>query len=124
MDGCLFYELNEAKSQDKSDVYELLKKNHQYIPFNMNSLRDRSQGVRQVNIKGSKQKQQRNFLNGYITSNDLFPIALANSSGLEGSDRRLLAVNCEQIITEIEADCMFEELNERAEWICSLLLFP
>ena len=122
MDGCLFYELNEAKSKSTSEVYELLKKNHSYVPFNLSDLRDRAQGVRQVNIKGSKQKQQRNFMNGYITSNDLYPIALANSSGLDGSDRRLLAVNCEDIIPEIEADAMFEELQERAEWVCAWLM--
>lgn len=122
MDGTLFYELNEAKSQDSSEVYELLKKNHQYKPFNMADLRDRSQGVRQVNIKGSKQKQQRNFLNGYITSNDLYPLALANSSGLEGSDRRLLSVNCERILTEPEADALFDELNSSADWIGAWLM--
>lgn len=123
MDGCLFYELNEAKSQDKSEVYELLKKNHQYKPFNMSDLKDRSQGVRQVNIKGSRQKKQRNFMNGYISSNDLYPIALANSSGLDGSDRRLLAVNCEQIIPLEEADQMFDdELVHRPEWICAWLM--
>src|SRR6478735_2281605 len=70
MDGCLFYELNEAKNQQTSEVYELIKKNHSYQPFNLSDLRDRAQGVRQVNIKGSRQKQQRNFMNGYITSND------------------------------------------------------
>jgi hypothetical protein len=122
MDGCLFYELNEAKSQSSSEVYELLKKNHQYKPFNEADLRDRSQGVRNVNIKGSKQKQQRNFLNGFITSNDLYPLALANASGLEGSDRRLLAVNCEQILSEAEADGLFEELNSRAEWVAAWLM--
>jgi hypothetical protein len=122
MDGCLFYELNEAKSQSTSEVYELLKKNHQYKPFNEADLRDRSQGVRNVNIKGSKQKLQRNFLNGYITSNDLFPLALANSSGLEGSDRRLLAVNCEQILSEAQADELFDELNARGEWIAAWLM--
>jgi hypothetical protein len=121
-DGCLFYELNEARSVTNSEVYELLKKNHSYKPFNMAELRDRSQGVRHINIKGSKQKQQRNFLNGYITSNDLFPLALANSSGLEGSDRRLLAVNCERILTEIEADELFDELNANAEWIGAWLM--
>jgi hypothetical protein len=122
MDGCLFYELNEAKSQVTSEVYELLKKNHSYLPFNPHDLRDRSQGIRHINIKGSKQKLQRNFLNGYITSNDLFPLALANSSGLEGSDRRLLAVNCEQILTEAEANDMFDELMGKAEWVCAWLM--
>ena len=121
-DGCLFYELNEAKSVTNSEVYELLKKNHNYIPFSMDSLRDRNQGARFLNIKGTKQKLQRDFLNGYITSNDLFPLALANSSGLEGSDRRLLAVNCEKILTKAEADRMFEELNTSAEWIGAWLL--
>lgn len=122
MDSCLFYELNEAKSQVTSEVYELLKRNHSYLPFNEADLRDRSQGSRQINIKGSKQKRQRNFLNGYITSNDLFPLALANSSGLEGSDRRLLALNCEQILTEHEADQLFDELNSHGEWIAAWLL--
>lgn len=123
MDGCLFYELNEAKSQVTSEIYELLKKQHSYKPFNESDLRDRSQGIRHINIKGSKQKLQRNFLNGYITSNDLFPLALANASGLEGSDRRLLAVNCERILTEAEADQLFDdELVHRAEWIAAWLL--
>mgnify|MGYP000381766255 CR=1 FL=1 len=122
MDGCLFYELNEAKSQATSEVYELLKKNHSYLPFNLSDLRDRAQGVRQVNIKGSRQKQQRNFMNGYITSNDLYPIALANSSGLDGSDRRLLAINCEEIISQIQADELFEELTHRPEWITAWLM--
>lgn len=122
MDGCLFYELNEAKSQQDSEVYDLLKRNHSYKPFNPKDLRDRSQGVRQVNIKGSKQKQQRNFMNAYITSNDLYPLALANTSGLDGSDRRLLAVNCEEIIPEHEADAMFDELRDRPEWVAAWLM--
>jgi hypothetical protein len=89
----------------------------------MADLRDRSQGVRHVNIKGSKQKLQRNFLNGYITSNDLFPLALANSSGLEGSDRRLLAINCERILSEAETHQLFEqELHVKPEWIGAWLM--
>ncbi len=122
MDGCLFYELGEVKSHDSSEVYELIKKHHSYLPFNESHLRDRSQGTRHVNIKGSKQKLQRDFLNGYMTSNDLFPLGLANSSGLEGSDRRLLAVNCEQILTMQEAEELFEELKANAEWISAWLI--
>jgi hypothetical protein len=122
MDGTLFYELGEVKSHDSAEVYELLKKNHSYLPFNDTDLRDRSQGNRHINIKGTKKKLQRNFLNGFMTSNDLFPLALANSSGLEGSDRRLLAVNCEQILTEVEADQLFDELNENAAYIGAWLL--
>lgn len=122
MDGCLFYELNEAKSQSSSDVYELLKRNHSYLPFDMRSLRDRAQGTRKLNIKGGRQKNQRNFMNGYITSNDLFPIALANTSGHDGSDRRMLAVNCEEIIPEHLADKMFDELKDRAQWIAAWLM--
>jgi hypothetical protein len=122
MDGTLFYELGEVKSHDSAEVYELLKKNHSYLPFNEADLRDRSQGTRHINIKGTKQKLQRNFLNGYMTSNDLFPLALANSSGLEGSDRRLLAVNCEQILTELEADQLFDELSSNAAYIGAWLM--
>lgn len=123
MDGCLFYELNEAKSQDSSEVYELLKKNHSYQPFNLSDLKDRGQGVRQVNIKGSRQKKQRNFMNAYITSNDLFPLAMANTSGLEGSDRRLLVILCQHILSYQEmADLFDDELVHRAEWICAWLM--
>jgi hypothetical protein len=123
MDGTLFYELNEAKSQSSSEVYELLKKNHSYLPFNEADLRDRSQGTRHINIKGTKQKLQRNFLNGYITSNDLFPLALANSSGLDDSDRRLFAMHVrEKKLTEPEVERLFDELNHRAEWICAWLM--
>ena len=122
LDGCLFYELNEARSVTNSEVYEQLKKNHNYRPFNISTLRDRSQGVRLINIKGSKQKHQRDFLNGYITSNDLFPLALANSSGLDGSDRRLLAINCEQKLLPVEYNAMFKELEENPEWIGAWLM--
>ena len=123
MDGTLFYEIGEVKSEDAGDVYELLKKNHSYKPFNMEDLRDRAQGVRHVNIKGSKQKQQRNFLNGFMTSNRLFPIALANSSGLEGSDRRLLAIHSEKILTEQQNSELFDdELVHRASWIGAWLM--
>jgi hypothetical protein len=122
MDGTLFYEVGEVKSHDSAEVYDFLKKTHSYLPFNEADLRDRAQGTRHINIKGTKQKLQRDFLNGYMTSNDLFPLALANSSGLEGSDRRLLAVNCEQILTETEADQLFDELSVNAAYIGAWLL--
>lgn len=122
MDGTLFYELGEVKSQDSAEIYELLKKNHSFLPFNEADLRDRSQGTRHINIKGSKQKLQRDFLNGYLSSNELFPLALANSSGLEDSDRRLLAVNCEQVLREREPDLLYDELKINASWIGAWLM--
>lgn len=122
-DGVLFYELGEAKSEDSTDVYEELKKRHSYLPFRSDMLRDRTQNTQYLNIKTKAKKRQRDFLNGYITSNNLFPLALANTSGQEGSDRRLLVIRCEIILSEEETIRLFdEELAERAEWIAAYLL--
>lgn len=121
-DGTLFYEIEEVKSHDSAEVYDLIKKTHSFLPFNMADLRDRSQGVRLVNIKGSKKKQQRDFLNGIATSNHLFPLALAGGAGLEGSDRRLLAINCEQILQDNEPELLYGELRDRAEWVGAWLM--
>jgi len=122
-DGTLFYELGEAKSQDDTAVYEELKKRHSYKPFNPSKLSDRTVGAKNLNIKTKSQKSQRDFLNCMVTANDLFPLALANNSGEEGSDRRLLVLNPTEILTEEETVQMFdEELRNRAGWIAAYLL--
>lgn len=122
-DGLLFYELGETKSQDSTEVYEELKKRHSYLPFSMEMLKDRTQNTQQLNIKTKAKKRQRDFLNGYITSNDLFPLALASTLGQEGSDRRLLVINCPTILTEKQTVDLFDdELIHRAEWIGAYLM--
>ena len=108
-DGTLFYELAETKSHDSTEVYEELKKLHSYRPFDPTSLNDRGQNSENLNIKSKAKKTQRDFLNGYITSNHLFPIALANSAGKETGDRRLFVIRCEQILSDKEATELFED---------------
>jgi hypothetical protein len=122
-DGLLFYELGEAKSQETTDVYEELKKRHSYKPFKPSMLSDRTNNTQQLNIKTKAQKRQRDFQNGLITANDLYPLALANSSGQDGSDRRLLVLNPTTILTEQETNELFDdELAERAAWIGAYLI--
>jgi hypothetical protein len=67
-------------------------------------------------------KIQRDFLNGYITSNNLFPLALSNTTSADASDRRLLVARCERILTESEANALFAEINENAAWIGAYLM--
>lgn len=122
-DGILFYELGETKSHSDTEVYEALKKLHSYLPFNDSMLKSRLQNTQQLNIKSKAKKLQRDFLNGYITSNDLYPLALANNAGQETSDRRLLVIRCERILNEQETIELFdEELVERPEWIGAWLM--
>ena len=122
-DGCLFYELAEVKSKDSTDVYDLLKKYHNYKPFTEDMMSDRLKNISLLNVKTKAKKKQRDYLNAYITSNHLFPMALANSSGQEGSDRRLLVVHCEKILSETEAENLFDyELKQNAAWIGAFLL--
>ncbi len=122
-DGTLFYELAETKSHDSTEVYEELKKLHSYRPFDPNSINDRGQNAENLNIKSKAKKTQRDFLNGYITSNHLFPIALANSAGKETGDRRLLVIRCEQILSDPETIELFDdELIHRPQWVVAYLL--
>lgn len=122
-DGLLFYELGEAKSQETTDVYEELKKRHSYKPFNPAMLSDRTNNTQLLNVKSKAQKRQRDFSNGMITANDLFPLALANSSGQDGSDRRLLVLNPTTILTEQQTNELFDdELANRAAWIGAYLI--
>ena len=122
-DGVLFYELGEAKSQESTDVYEELKKRHSYKPFLPSMLTDRANNAQQLNIKTKAKKLQRDFQDAMITANDLFPLALANSSGQDGSDRRLLVLNPTTILSEQQTIELFdEELAKRAAWIGAYLL--
>jgi hypothetical protein len=122
-DGCLFYELAEVKSIDSTDVYDLLKKYHNYKPFTEDMMGDRMKNVSLLNVKTKAKKKQRDFLNAYITSNHLFPMALANSSGQEGSDRRLLVIHCEKILSEKETENLFDiELKQKAAWVGAYLI--
>lgn len=122
-DGTLFYELAETKSHDSTEVYEELKKLHSYRPFDPTSLNDRGQNSENLNIKSKAKKTQRDFLNGYITSNHLFPIALANSAGKETGDRRLFVIRCEQILSDKEATELFEdEMVNRPQWVAAYLI--
>lgn len=122
-DGTLFYELAETKSHDSTEVYEELKKLHSYRPFNPETLMDRNSNADNLNIKSKAKKKQRDFLNGYVTSNHLFPIALANKAGKDTGDRRLLVIRCEEILTEEQSEQLFDdELVHRPEWIGAYLL--
>lgn len=121
-DGVLFYELGEAKHEENTEAYEELKKNHNYQPFNFSKVQDRQHNTLKLNIKSRGMKLQRDFLNGYITSNNLFPLALSSSATAEASDRRLLVIRCERILSTTEADALFEEIAQRPEWIGAYLM--
>jgi hypothetical protein len=122
-DGLLFYELGEVKSNESTEVYEELKKRHSYQPFSPSMLKDRTQNTQLLNIKTKAKKAQRDFLNGCITSNDLFPLALANTSGQEGSDRRLYVLNPRTVLTQRQTEELFDdELMHRAAWIGAWLM--
>jgi hypothetical protein len=121
-DGLLFYELGEAKSQETTEVYEELKKRHSFTPFRDSMLADRMNNTQLLNVKTKAQKRQRDYLNAMITANDLYPLALANSSGQDGSDRRLLVLNPDQILSDRDAEDLFDELAERAQWIGAYLM--
>lgn len=121
-DGVLFYELGEAKHEENTEAYEELKKNHNYQPFNFAKVEDRQYSTIKLNIKSRGMKLQRDFLNGYITSNNLFPLALSSSPTAEASDRRLLVIRCERILTTSEAEALFEEISQRPEWIGAYLM--
>jgi hypothetical protein len=121
-DGVLFYELGEAKHEENTEAYEELKKNHNFKPFNFAKVEDRQHSTLKLNIKSRGMKIQRDFLNGYITSNNLFPLALSSSATAEASDRRLMVIRCERILTTAEADAMFAEIAQRPEWIGAYLM--
>ena len=121
-DGLLFYELGEAKHQENTQVYEELKKNHNHTPFDFSANSDRQAGAQKLNIKTRGMKVQRDFLNGYITANDLYPLALS-SGGNDGSDRRLLVIRCETVLSDEEQVNLFdEEMKKKAEWIGAWLM--
>ena len=121
-DGVLFYELGEAKHEENTEAYEELKKNHNYQPFDFSKVTDRQFNTSKLNIKSRGMKLQRDFLNGYITSNNLYPLALSSSTTAEASDRRLMVVRCEKILTTSEADALFHEISANAEWIGAFLM--
>jgi hypothetical protein len=122
-DGILFYELGEVKSHESTEVYEELKKRHSFKPFSYEQLKDRTQNTQLLNIKTKGMKNQRDFVNGCVTSNDLFPLALANTSGTEGSDRRLYVINPTVVLTQRQTEELFdEELRHRAMWIGAWLM--
>jgi hypothetical protein len=121
-DGVLFYELGEAKHDENTEAYEELKKNHNYRPFDFGKVTDRQFNTNKLNIKSRGMKLQRDFLNGYITSNNLYPLALSSSTTADASDRRLLVVRCEKILSTPEADALFHEIATKAEWIGAFLI--
>lgn len=123
-DGCLFYELAEVHYHESTAAYEEVKKNHNNKPFDFESSTDRTAGSRKLNIKTRGMKNQRDFLNGYITSNKLYPMALSSGgeSG-EAGDRRLFVVRCEQKLTTEEQVQLFdEEIAHRAHWVGAWLM--
>ncbi len=124
-DGLLFYELGEAKSHDNVEIYEEIKKNHNHTPFHFEKLSDRMAGSQKLNIKTRGMKNQRDFLNGFVTANDLFPFPLNsshNAHGDQGSDRRLFVIRCEQKLEPHEATALYDELLTQSAWIAAWLM--
>jgi hypothetical protein len=121
-DGLLFYELGEAKYHENTEVYEQIKKNHNHKPFEFAKQTDRMAGSQKLNIKTRGMKNQRDFLNGFITSNNLFPLALSSGAAEDGSDRRLFVIRCEQRLTRQQADNLFQEIVDRPEWVGAWLM--
>lgn len=122
-DGILFYELGEAKDQESTTAYEELKKNHNYITFDFSQAADRNTGAVKLNIKTRGMKKQRDFLNGFVTSNSLFPLNLSAGESEEGGDRRLLVIRCETVLTQQESiDLIDDEMHNRAHWIGAWLM--
>lgn len=120
-DGVLFYELAEVKAHDSAQAYDEIKKNHNHRPFHFNAGGDRLANTLKLNIKSRGMKTQRDFINGMITANDLYPMVLG-SSGDSSSDRRLFVVRCETRLTQAQADDLYGELADSAAWVGAWLI--
>ncbi len=120
-DGCLFYEVQEVQPDGKIEVYDTVKQLHNYTPFDFTANPDRMSNTRKLNIKSRGMKVQRDFLNGMITSNHLFPLLLGDS-GNSAEDRRLFVIQAVERLSDPQATALYDELTTHAHWVGAWLL--
>lgn len=120
-DGVLFYEVEEVKAHDSAEIYDEIKKNHNHRPFHFSANSDRMANTLKLNIKSRGMKTQRDFLNGMVTSNDLYPMVLG-STGDSTTDRRLFVVRAETRLETPESNALYGELETSPEWVGAWLM--